>query len=87
MRLEAVAADFLVIVFGDNPGDATYHAAVEIHEVDERFLEVEDDCAIVHDLNMIELVAEDLGVGALEVLIGPFDVGGGERCSVVELEA
>jgi hypothetical protein len=38
-------------------------------------------------LNVVELIVEDLGVGALEVLIGPLDVGGGERCSVVELEA
>ena len=47
---------------------------------------MEDDRAVVRDLDVFELVVEDLGVGALEVLVRPLHVGRGDRLTIVELE-
>jgi hypothetical protein len=43
--------------------------------------------AVIHDLDVIELVVENFRVGAFEVLVGPLDVGGGKRRPILELQA
>ena len=87
LRLEPVAADLLVVVLGHDPPDAADPTVVEVHEVDERLLEVEHDRPVVQDLDVLELVVKELRVGALIVLVGPLHVRARQRLSVVELEA
>src|SRR2546422_167954 len=61
LGLEPVSADLLVVVLGHDPADAADAAVVEVHEVDERLLEVEYDRAVVHDLDVLELVVKEIG--------------------------
>ena len=84
---EAVLAHLLVIVPGNDPSDPAAGAAVEIEEVDERPLEVEDDRAVVHELDALDLVLEVLEAEATIVLVGPFHVGRRERMAVLEFQA
>src|SRR5439155_4816395 len=85
--LEAVLADTVVIVPGNDPPDPAAGPVVEVEEVDKRALEVKDDGAIVDDLDVLELVLEELEVEPSIVLVRPFDVGRRQRMAVLEFEA
>ena len=87
LGLEPVAPDLFVVAAGDDPPDTADTAVVEVHEIDERLLEVEDDRAVVDELDVLELVVEELRVRAFEVLVGPLHVGSRQRLPVVKFEA
>src|SRR5262249_53380408 len=77
----------LVVVFGENPANAGRHAIVEIQEVEKGSLKVEDDGAVVDNLNAFQLVVKRLGVHPFVVFVGPLDICRGEGVAIVEFEA
>src|SRR2546428_13423030 len=83
---EAVLAHLLVIVPGNDPPDPATGPAVEIEEVNERPLEVEDNRAVVHDLDVLDLILKVLEVEATIVLVGPLDVRRRERTAILEFQ-
>src|SRR5262245_13953593 len=85
-RLESIPADLLVVMFGNDPTDAADPAVVKLDELQEGFLKMKDDGAVVDDLDLLKLITESLGMRPLIILIGPLDVNRRERLAVVELK-
>src|SRR5262245_19786491 len=54
---------------------------------DEGFLKVEDDSAVINDLNALQLVMKRFSMHSFVVFVGPFDVCHGESMAVVKFEA
>jgi hypothetical protein len=73
-----------IVVLGDNPANTVRCTVVEVQEVDKGLLKVEDDGAVIDDLNVVEFIMEDFGVEPFVVFVGPFDICGSEGVAVVE---
>ena len=87
LLLEAVRAHLLVVLLGHHPaGAGDVGGPEEDGEVEEGLLEDEADRAVVHDLDALGLLLEDVGLGAAVVLVAELDVLRGDRVAVVELD-
>ena len=85
--LEALLADLLDVLPGDDPAGAGRGGAVEGHEIGPRLLELEPDAAGVDDLHLLDAVLEQLRASTLVALEGKLHVVRGDRVAVVELHA
>jgi len=85
--LKPSAPHLLVVFLGHHPaGAGDVGGSEQDGEVEERLLEDEPDRAVVHDLDALGFLLEDVGLGAPVILVAELDVLRGDRLAVVELD-
>ena len=88
LLLEAIRSDLLVVLLRHDPaGSRDVGGAEEDGEVEERLLEDEANRAVVHDLDALGFLLEDVGLGAAVVLVAELHVLRSDWVAVVELDA
>src|SRR5262249_1020573 len=88
LLLEGVRTDLLLVLLVHHPARAgDIRGSEEDGEVEERLFEEETDRAIVHDLDALRLLFEDVGLGTAIVLIAELDVLRSDGVAVLELDS